>query len=330
MDGSRFVLTAGAEKLYLSVLEAGGTRPSEKMASADQEALQRLVETGLLTYVATDSAYVAVDPDLLRARWGIALHEQARALMDYAAGLPERLDGLSQEFHRSRRPQDRSQATRYVEGKAAIREQIAQLISASTEEIITVQPGNNRAPNTLEVMLEHELPLLRRGVARRTLYQSAARHDPTVRSVAEAVTAWGGEVRTLDEQLQRVFIIDRRTAVMPVAGDTGVAAFTEDRATVAYILACFERDWARADPLGGVTPSPAELASKTQRVIVRLLAEGLGQQAIASRLSLSQRTVAAHIAKVREQYGADTLFQLAWRMGREEGRRQGGEAADTP
>ncbi|WP_158707014.1 MULTISPECIES: helix-turn-helix domain-containing protein [Streptomyces] len=46
----------------------------------------------------------------------------------------------------------------------------------------------------------------------------------------------------------------------------------------------------------------------------RLLARGLTQRAIAGRMGLSERTVAGHIARLRELYDAQTLFQPGRRM----------------
>jgi DNA-binding NarL/FixJ family response regulator len=48
--------------------------------------------------------------------------------------------------------------------------------------------------------------------------------------------------------------------------------------------------------------------------LATLLVEGLTQGAIAKRLGLSERTVAAQIAALREEYDAETLFQLGWLM----------------
>ncbi|MFH8380108.1 LuxR C-terminal-related transcriptional regulator [Kitasatospora sp. NPDC018058] len=45
-----------------------------------------------------------------------------------------------------------------------------------------------------------------------------------------------------------------------------------------------------------------------------MLTQGLAQRAIATRLGLSERTVAGHIARLRERYDAETLFQLGWQM----------------
>ncbi|MEV7597601.1 LuxR C-terminal-related transcriptional regulator [Kitasatospora sp. NPDC089797] len=45
-----------------------------------------------------------------------------------------------------------------------------------------------------------------------------------------------------------------------------------------------------------------------------MLARGLTQRSIAARLNVSERTVAGHIARLRELHDAETLFQLGWQM----------------
>jgi hypothetical protein len=67
----------------------------------------------------------------------------------------------------------------------------------------------------------------------------------------------------------------------------------------------FERDWARAERVRWDEPGPPD-------PLIPLLAQGLTQRAIANRLGSSERTVAAQIARLREEYDADTLFQLGW------------------
>ncbi|MEU7090860.1 LuxR C-terminal-related transcriptional regulator [Streptomyces viridifaciens] len=45
-----------------------------------------------------------------------------------------------------------------------------------------------------------------------------------------------------------------------------------------------------------------------------MLARGLTQRAVATRLGLSERTVAGHISRLRDRYGAQTLFHLGWHL----------------
>jgi hypothetical protein len=148
--------------------------------------------------------------------------------------------------------------------------------------------------------------LHRRGLATRVLYQPGARHDARTTAYAAYVSGLSHRIRVLDEPFLRVMVFDRETAVVAGAHDSLAAAFIEDPVVVGLVVDQFERDWARAERVrwDGSPPDP----------MVPLLARGLTQRAIAKRLGLSERTVAAQIARLREEYDAETLFQLGWQM----------------
>ncbi|MFE4975398.1 hypothetical protein ACFRAR_25255 [Kitasatospora sp. NPDC056651] len=95
---------------------------------------------------------------------------------------------------------------------------------------------------------------------------------------------------------------------------TDTPALVDDPSTVAFVVDPFEQLWQRA---GGVNRASLEAGSvepASHRQIPRMLARGLTRRAIASRLGLSERTGAGHIARLRESYDAETLFQLGWQM----------------
>jgi DNA-binding CsgD family transcriptional regulator len=324
-DGSRHVLPARARELYLRILDGGAVPDSSHQAGEDHESLRQLLRLGLVVVDPEDPRrFLAVDPQRVEAHWGMLLHAEAMRLMDYAAALPEQLRGLSAGFRAERRSGKGAAGSVYVQGGPAIRERLHRLRSSCSSEVVTVQPGRRVASAGPEGSLLGEAELLGRGVRWRSLYQGTARHDPDTRAFARWFTEAGGEVRTLDEPLRRLFVFDARTAVLPLDDGLTVAAFTDDPTSVRHILGCFERDWRRAEQFAGSAPAARDGLTTTQAAVVRLLSEGLGQQVIAERLGLSRRTVAGHIARVREHYGADNLFQLALLIGREEG-RSGGE-----
>ena len=180
------------------------------------------------------------------------------------------------------------------------------------DELVTVQPGS-REPEHLEASLLHDVPFLLRGGRLRTLYQPSALSAPATVCYAAEVTKHGGAVRVLDEPFQRTFIIDRRIAVIP-GEDPEEAVFLDDPAVVAYQVRTFERDWERAEaPRWGVVRG-TDCAEATSGRVGALMSQGLTQQGVARRLGLSERTVAGHLARLRNRYGARTLFQLGWLM----------------
>lgn len=320
-------LPPGARELYLHILDNEGVLHRSHDAAKDEEPLRQLIRLGLVVLDPEDSRrFVAVDPQWVEARWGMLLHAEAMRLMDYSAALPAQLRDLSAEFWSERRSGTRAGGSVYVQGGPAIRERVRRLQASCRSELITVQPGRGVPSGDPEQSVRGEAELLGRGVRRRSLYQGTARHDPDTRAFVRSFTEAGGQVRTLDEPLRRLFVFDGETAVLPLDDAFTVAAFTDDPTSLRHILGCFERDWARAEQFAKFTSAGDDGLTTTQTAVIRLLSEGLGQQQIAARLGLSQRTVAGHIARIREHYGASSLFQLALLIGREEGRNSGERA----
>ncbi len=112
-----------------------------------------------------------------------------------------------------------------------------------------------------------------------------------------------------------MLVFDRRVAVVPASADNSSAAVVEDPAVVGFLVAAFERDWERAERVQWRTADDGgESVVPVHEQVGRLLAQGLTQRSIATRLGLSERTVAGHISRLRELHDAETLFQLGWQM----------------
>ncbi|MFJ7912658.1 LuxR C-terminal-related transcriptional regulator [Kitasatospora sp. NPDC096204] len=301
--------------LYLAAVRGGGRLRPEDLAPADRPALAALVARGLLTPTAT--GWTAAGPRALGDRIGVELRTRALRLLRHAERLPATLGPLARAYDEARHPVGAPSVgpsagcpgAGVVVDTAEVRGRISELISECREEVLAAQPGL-RPLEGLRMALSQDLSLLRRGCALRTVYQSVTLADPAVRSQVALRTEQGAQVRILAEPYERVLVFDRVVAVIPAAEDRSRAVFLTDPTTVAYLVAQFERDWARATPADSrLDPPPV-----TTVRIGRLLARGLTQRAVATRLGVSERTVAAHISRLRDRYGARTLFHLGWQL----------------
>ncbi|MFD9127139.1 LuxR C-terminal-related transcriptional regulator [Kitasatospora sp. NPDC059571] len=302
-----------ASRLYLEILAEGGRIPQSAVPPDRRASIDLLLDVGLVMPNHLDGWYTAVSPRAVAERFSAEMRTEATRLLLRAEGLPAELDALTRAYEALPRRSDRPGEAAYVDGNEAIRHRIAQLVSESEREILSTQPGSRPAP-ALALARTQDLLLLERGGTLRTLYQPITLGEPMAVDYATTVTSHGGAVRVLDEPFQRMIIIDRSVAVVPVAADAGRAAFITDPATLSFLVAGFERDWLRADVVQWhEITAPAAPATAADRV-GRLLAQGLTQRAVASRLGLSERTVAGHISRLRDRYGAQTLFQLGWLM----------------
>ncbi|WP_371517929.1 LuxR C-terminal-related transcriptional regulator [Kitasatospora sp. NBC_01300] len=300
-----------ARQLYLAILARGGRIPFTDTQDTGQAALQQLVDLGLLIANPMDHCYTAVSPRSVTDRLGAELRSEATRLLVRAENLPGTLDGLTRAYDAMPRPSGRAGGAVHVEGHVHIRQRISQLASDCRSEVLAAQPGR-RPASSLQVALLQDVHLLRRGCSLRTIYQPVALADPPALAYVEEVTQHGSLIRVLDEPFQRLLVFDRTVAVISANDDNSTAAFITDPAAITFLVGAFERDWARAE-----TAETSAALGPTRTIpdrVGRLLARGLTQRAVATRLGLSERTVAAHISRLRDRHGAQTLFQLGWLM----------------
>ncbi|GHJ91802.1 hypothetical protein SNE510_13210 [Streptomyces sp. NE5-10] len=204
-----------------------------------------------------------------------------------------------------------------LEGIDRINTTLDRTVANCQKELLTVQPGGGRPAHALSEALRRVSPLLGRGIDMRTLYQHTARHTELTLNYLEHV---GPEVqvRTLEEIIDRLIIIDREVAFIPARSDRQVALELRHPGLVAYLGGVFDQFWHLAVPIRDEIPYDAKTddISGVQRSIARLLVEGHVDEAIARRLGMNVRTCRAHIAKLAAALGSGSRAQLGYLIAR--------------
>ncbi|MFE9422536.1 LuxR C-terminal-related transcriptional regulator [Kitasatospora sp. NPDC006697] len=304
----------GARSRYLAILGAGGRLRSTEVRPADQPEIAELLELGLLRLDPVGGCYTVVNPRSVGGRLSEELRSAGTRLLVQAQEMPTLLEDLTLAYDQTPRKVDRSGEVQHVHGAEEVWARLRRLRDTTAEELLSAQPGGALGQHMLENALSCLRSMVERGVSVRSLYEPSARADgPTVAFVLTA-DEFGVRCRVLGESFKRMLIFDRTTVVIPSGRDYTSAAFVEDPAVVAFLIGMFERDWARAEPSLWSPTAPESSAQPVHVQVGRLLAQGLTQRMIAARLGLSDRTVAGHISRLREQYDAETLFQLGWLM----------------
>ena len=309
--GTTTVLTAEARDLYLRVVRAGGQHPQTATDPVEAAALAELVELGLLVPDTTEAGHlIAVDPTQLAAGLANTWQRQALDLLARTTSLPTEFHDLFQAFHS---PADIGGSIEYVHGKVLINQKIQQYVDSGMKEALALQPGGPRPPELLDATFERDLGSLGRGTTMRTIYHASTRYHQPTRDYVAKLTKAGGQYRTLDEPYGRLIVLDRRLAVIPVGDDMNMAAFIHEPAIAAYLTdAVFEPSWNRALTFDGDRSVPQQVVSRLRQTIIELLLAGTNHRVIARRLGISERTLARHIAEMREDYNVDSLFQLGY------------------
>jgi biotin operon repressor len=186
---------------------------------------------------------------------------------------------------------------------------LAEAVDSCREELLVVQPGGPRPP---EEAMRRDRGALERGARLRSVYQHATRHDAATVSRVRELTEAGAEVRTFDEVISRLVIVDHRVAFIPTATDNSTAVLITQPAVVAYLGRLFEYVWARADPF--LPHTARNITTPVRDLMINLLIEGATGTAIAKRLGISERTLANHIARLKKECKAKSSFQLGYRL----------------
>lgn len=120
------------------------------------------------------------------------------------------------------------------------------------------------------------------------------------------------EVRTVEQTVERLIIIDRELALIPANTARTTALEIRHPALVTYLVRVYEVLWAHGTPLTEhLTPtSPHTPVTSVQQSIARLLVEGTTDEVVARRMGISVRTCRSHIAKLMQALGASSRTHL--------------------
>ncbi len=302
----------------------------ELVPDDDADTVQELAALGFV--VAGDGSGnrpVALNPEqVARRRMESMLREAADRVAQLSA-LPQMMDQLAGPYARGQ--WTASAGSEYIDDAVVVNARLDDVVGGAEWEILAAQPGGPRTESQLERSLARDTAALDRGVVKRTLYRATVRDTAVTARYARAMATRAGrqaEFRTLEGPFERCIVVDRRVAFISnhlVEGAPEHSAWQiTDRAMVAYIAAEFEERWRRANPWHGelrgrqpavdMIPGPGAVrTTRRQREIMRDMVDGHSQQATASRLGISVRTVSDDINALRDLFDARSREQLAFK-----------------
>lgn len=302
------------ETHVLSVDELSQARP-EPSAELSR-ALERLEASGLVTRGSgSPQRYAPTPPDLAIEALVLRRHGELEQLRAHAVALARRYWAAADRT-------DEGSLVQVVRGAEAVRQHAIQVQRAARREVVIV----DRPPYVAgEVRFnDEELVGLGRGVAYRCIYDAALLDDTgTIGDIFRYVEA-GELARTLTDAPVKVLIADGEVAIVPL--DLGEPAFHDcaivrGSSIITALVTCFEALWARSVPLSGTVVASANAVpgagegegedrpSALERRIVRMLAAGLKDEAIARQLEVSSRTINRYMDRIMSKLGATTRFQ---------------------
>jgi hypothetical protein len=316
--GERALFESGGTKLYEEIVHSGGLADGDARILEDGElhaAFEQLVTLNLIRHDDSTNTWVAEDPTTVQSRVVSPLSQEGAKLLEESSQWAHAFGLITQTWRRA--PQGSSQGPFTYLHEYAIDPFLAALVNDCEEEMLTAQPQAGRDASKLAMAVLRDTALLERGARIRTLYQHSARRNGVTREYVAAVSERGAEVRTLDEFFNRMIVIDHRVAVIPSPNDLKVAIAIREPSVVAYLVDIFERSWERARPFTSrETTLMKDIAAEQRAMTMRMLIEGHSDPVSAKRLGVSPRTYAGYIADLKEEFQAETRFQLGYLIGR--------------
>jgi DNA-binding CsgD family transcriptional regulator len=198
-----------------------------------------------------------------------------------------------------------------VDGIASIQARLEILARQARSECLSLQPtGTSTTPGlTGREVLDQEL--LRHGVTVWTVFLDSARNDRCTLAYARRLASLGGEVRTSPTLPTWLVIFDRSSALLPADSDPDCESAFEvtGPGVVTALVALFEKIWSTAAPLGACHDVPGDAPTTMERELLRLLGQGLTDDAVAKKLGIGLRTARRMVADLMCRLDARSRFE---------------------
>jgi DNA-binding CsgD family transcriptional regulator/sugar-specific transcriptional regulator TrmB len=309
-------LLLDTQVLSLDELARARTEPSAVLTAA----LERLEASGLVTRGAgSPQHYVPAPPDLAIEALVLRRHGELEQLRAHAVALARRYWSAADRT-------DESSVVQVVRGAEAVRQHAIQVQRAARREVVIV----DRPPYVGGDMRfnDEEIVGLGRGVRYRCIYDTTLlTHPDKIAEIFRYVEA-GELARTLGGAPVKLLIADAEVAIVPL--DLGEPSFHDcaivrSPGLLAALTTCFEALWTRSVPLSGAVVAAADAAAEAdaddrpsalERRIVRMLAAGVKDEAIARQLEVSSRTINRYMDRIMSKLGATTRFQAGLQAAR--------------
>ena len=164
--------------------------------------------------------------------------------------------------------------------------------------------------------VDNERPLLERGVRLRGIYQRDVLEMAGHMKIAARLAGLGEEARVLPYLPIKLHIYDRRVAMVPLTTNSHAGqsrAIVHPSGLLNALIALFDAYWERAYPFAVSTATTSEVPngdlSNEEAAVLRMLAAGMKDQAIARQLGVSRRTAARRTERILEFLDASSRFQ---------------------
>ncbi|MEU8522614.1 LuxR C-terminal-related transcriptional regulator [Streptomyces sp. NBC_01216] len=285
-----------------------------------EEACDRLSATGLLAPAPeSPCGFTTVDPDAALTRLFSVEERLASAHFQQVARIRTAISSLVRDFADLRDERREAVEIETLETPALANAFLDDAGSMAQGRMRSMHPGGPPPEAVIDDMVLRDTEMESRGIKVEALYQRRTAEIPYVAAYLADAVRPGREARVADYLPLRMILFDDDLAVLPIdPQDSGRGAFAiHGEALVKSLHAFYDYCWHNAAPLQRAPEhrQAVETALDSQElVVVKLLADGVKDEAIARQLGISSRTLSRLVSGIMDRLGATTRFQAALRI----------------
>ncbi|MER7704231.1 helix-turn-helix transcriptional regulator [Kitasatospora sp. NPDC097605] len=329
-----------ATRLYARLLAEPGRPPAELFPDWDRHRLAaataELLALGLLQPAAAGpvrdrpadhpAGRAAVSVDTAVRQLLLDADHQVADLLGALHRARDAVDRLHTDYLPVQERHRAGTALEVVRGADRVAALLEDAARGARAEALSLRPGQDLSGPALAGKLARERLALAHGATLRTIHPAAALRRPAVLGHVRELTGAGARIRVAHSLPLWLIVVDARLAILPApgsgpGGDAPVAeaaVVVREPTLVALVAELFEYFWSAAWTPAELLPGAVEMTERHVEVL-RLLAAGRTDAAIARKLELSERTVRRLVAELTAGLGAESRFQAgvhAARLGR--------------
>jgi DNA-binding CsgD family transcriptional regulator len=194
------------------------------------------------------------------------------------------------------------------------------LINSAQRDYMSLEPVKTELPVTDNCAVT-QAPALRGNVRVRAIYDRASAENPAISRAMELTRRAGEQARVLPEVLVKMLLVDESAALIALTetGSRGALLIRNVAPVLRALRQYFEMLWEQAMPVGGEqVPAGCPLADD-EYVVLREMAKGLKDEAIATKLGISKSTVGRRVTEIYKHTKVSNRFacgmavqQLGW------------------
>ena len=273
--------------------------------------VERLQAIGFVTTLAEDSeSFVPVPPDLALHLVVSREELKLRRRLDELSRLRGSAPRLSRQLVGDAR-ETRDDVIHVVDGAPLVRQKMADVALLARSQVRRIEP----------VPLYDEELDTQADVTQRVIYERAALDDPEMLERVQLRQLRGEAVRLIPRPPARIVLADDDLAFVALDDkpDRVRGILIHPSPLLTSVISLFDVLWERGIPLdAGVNggPEAAWRISDEDAALLRLLAAGLKDQAIARHLGIGLRTVVRRIGNLSRTLDAETRFQAGLQAAR--------------